>query len=183
MQNQNIKNVSEANLGDYVILASGLGFTVTEIKISPIKKLVLLGLKRHDKKLNENQHTQIIVTDEGFYLGTKEPNLNDVVRISDVTRKVFLTPAGQTSNQPIDLFAAFNNEHPHVKVQTRNGFWFNVDSVHNYGDGYLALKLGQIASVCKSRQRLYSARGRTQHSEEAAETYFDPYDIVRVEAL
>lgn len=193
-----IVRMNQVQVGDHIILASGLGFMVTDVRFgftghtdsntNPDQERqlsYLLGLKRFDKNTQETQFTKIAVTPDGYYRPSQEPCLNDVVRVSDPSRQTKLTPAGAYSlRNQLDLKAALSVPNSFVKVQTRNGFWFNVDSANAQFQGnMISLKLGQIASVCKDRHRVYTNEGRTQQSAEAGETYFDPYDLISVEIM
>lgn len=193
-----IVRMNQVQVGDHIILASGLGFMVTDVRFgftghtdsntNPDQERqlsYLLGLKRFDKNSQETQFTKIAVTPDGYYRASQEPCLNDVVRVSDPSRQTKLTPAGAYAlKNQLDLKAALSVPNSFVKVQTRNGFWFNVDSANVYfQEGMVSLKLGQIASICKDRHRVYTNDGRTQQSAEVGETYFDPYDLINIEIM
>lgn len=180
----NLKNIQ---VGHYVTLAGGLGFTVSEVTFSEHadeKDKVALVLTRYDKTKTEFTKKTTVVTHNGYFTREGEPSAYDIVRVSNPDRIAFKTKAGVHPDD-VNLVDKLKQYGGDAKVRTRNHYWFIVKvCAWDQNTKVITLKMENLTGNDQStRLNNYLDNGLFLNIGETPENRFNPFDIVEVLSL
>ena len=162
----------------HVTLANALSFKVVDISVN--LKNVVLSLSRYSKKEERIIFSELVVTNDGYYLPGCEKNPFDVVKFSTGEYE-HMTPAGSNHTEPngfnlIDMPLNFG-----TKIQTRNGLWYTfLGRFVSPDKESVFLELGLLSSESRVRRREFNINGLDKPLTPRA---FSPYDIIRIEQI
>lgn len=175
-----IFDMRNIRIGQYVTLACGLGFNVIDTVFA--NESVGLILSRIDKSQGTRIKKSLSVTPEGFYIGKDQPTMYDIVRVSDEYREGFLTKAG-VLDTPVDLYREREMlQGLQCKVKTRNCYWFSISVVNvDLQNKLITLQMESPTTASAPRVNTYHFNGKLQNSETS--NFFSPFDIIEVKAV
>lgn len=162
----------------HVTLANALSFKVVAISVN--LKNVVLSLSRYSKKEERTIFSELVVTNDGYYLPGCEKNPFDVVKFNTGEYE-HMTPAGSSHTEHqnfnlIDMPMGFG-----TKIQTRNGLWYTfLGRFISPDKNSVVLELGLLSPESRVRRREFNINGLDKPLTPRA---FSPHDIVRIEQI
>lgn len=178
-------DLTKLQVGHYITLACGLGFTVD--MIVPHPEVIALQISRYDRNKDVRIKKTITTTKKGFYLANEAPTMYDVVRVSDLDRTPHMTEAGAyIYGLKIDIVEFLKvKKYLHIKVRTRNNFWFNCQVVSvDQKTNMVVFKMESLTGDnSQPRINSYHTNGLSQQTVESQGSYYNPFDIIEIKTL